>query len=105
MEGASPKFVWGDSGYQETLSWQRIHTFFCCRYTILPYNVKAFQVILSVICRPTWVEFSTRPNPVILMSNHDLEKIGPLKTMIYRREKTFCKYLNYLSSLFLKKNW
>jgi len=33
------------------------------------------------------VEFSTRHNPVFLLSNYDLEEIGAVKTMIYRRDK------------------
>lgn len=54
---------------------------------VCPVNINTFLVIFSLLCGPTWVEFSTRHNPVFLLSNYDLEEIGAVKTMIYRRDK------------------
>jgi len=83
-----PNLSGGDSGNQETLFWQKIHAFFCYRYTSLPCNVNAFLVILPVLYGPTWLEFSARYNPIFLLRNYDFEEIVAVKTMIYRRDKT-----------------
>jgi hypothetical protein len=34
-----PTFVFRDSGNQETLSWQKPDTFFCCRYANLLFTL------------------------------------------------------------------